>query len=362
MVQTTGRQKFPPKPVSNDIEKTIQVNDLVYVQDKQQGISRIEKNGVFYFYQGNKPVRNKATLHRIKKLAIPPAWKNVWICTAENGHLQATGIDAKNRKQYKYHARWNEHRNQTKFDGLLEFGAALPALRKKIAQDLKLPGTPVEKVLAAIVHLMERTSIRIGNDRYEKLYGSFGLTTLKDKHVKISGNKLQFTFIGKKSIAHRIQLTDKRLAKIIKQCRDIPGKELFQYYDGHGEHKCIDSGMVNQYIQSITGKHFTAKDFRTWIGTCQAIHAFKELEQNQEANSKNDILKVLDVVSIHLGNTRTICRKYYVHPCLIRLHEARELMNHLTKAVKSRVNDLYSVEERLLMALLKSERKISNIK
>jgi len=345
--------------IRHDVKKTAQAINLVYVQDNQAGISRVKKGDSFQYLKNDKKILDAKTLDRIKKLVIPPAWNNVWICPLENGHLQATGIDIKNRKQYRYHALWNSLRNQTKFYRLHEFGKAIPAIREQLEKDLSLPGMPVEKVLAAVVCLMEQTSIRIGNSVYEKLYGSFGLTTLKNKHVNVVGSQIQFSFKGKKAISHNISIRSKRLAKIVKQCRDIPGKELFQYYDDDGDHKCIDSGMVNAYLKTISGQDFTAKDFRTWAGTVHALMAFKEIKSGETAAEiKKDIVAVLDQVAQHLGNTRTVCKKYYVHPVLIELYENNDLSSYLKllgkmqKEIKS--NDLIA-EEKLLMLILEKE-------
>lgn len=348
--------------ILNDAEKTAKAINLVYVQDKQTGISRVKKGEKFHYFLNNKKVSDQTTLDRIKKLVIPPAWTHVWISPLENGHLQATGIDIKNRKQYKYHSLWNSLRNRTKFYRLHEFGNTMPKIRKQLEKDLALRGMPVEKVLATVVCLMEQTSIRIGNSIYEKLYGSFGLTTLKDRHVKISGSQLQFVFKGKKGIAHNISLKSQRLAKIIKQCRDIPGKELFQYYDDEGMHKRIDSGMVNEYIKAIAGQDFTAKDFRTWAGTLQALLAFKEIEQCETAAEiKKNIVVVLDRVAKHLGNTRTVCKKYYVHPAILELYENNKLHAYLQRMDKMKTTtniDEIEKAEKLLMAILKEERLV----
>ena len=406
------------KSIKDDPQKSAEAVNLVYVNDQQPGIHRIRKDDQFHYLCGKKKLRDKKTLERIKKLAIPPAWEEVWICSIDNGHLQATGFDVKKRKQYRYHPLWNSLRNHTKFYRLHEFGKSIPLIRQQIEKDLSLKGLPVEKVLAAVVCLMEQTSIRVGNNLYEKLNGSFGLTTLKDKHVKISGDKMQFIFKGKKGVSHNVSLKSKRLAKIVKACRDIPGKELFQYYDHDGNHKCIDSGMVNNYLKSITGKDFTAKDFRTWSGTVHSLIAFKEiticstLENNAEDNAKasikdrnndnrkdwrkhsrkkiaeeNDsqtaanitldqassstttntltkaeikshILLVLDHVAAHLGNTRTVCKKYYVHPAIIELYENCRLhpyLNQLDDNETNHADDQLTCEERLLMTILEKE-------
>ena len=274
----------------------------------------------------------------------------------ENGHLQATGTDLKGRKQYKYHTLWNVLRNQTKFYRLHEFGKVIPIIRQQLEKDLSLPGMPIEKVLAAVICLMEQTSIRVGNNVYEKLYGSFGLTTLKNKHVTIAGNKIQFVFKGKKGIAHNISIKSQRLAKIVKQCRDIPGKELFQYYDDEGHHKCIDSGMVNNYLKTITGQSFTAKDFRTWAGSLKALLEFKNLAQCEGiAERKKNIVVVLDKVAKHLGNTRAVCKKYYVHPLIIELYENNNLQPYfkqLDKLIRGGKLTSLTCEETILMKIL----------
>ena len=239
------------RKLASDHEATAKAAHLKYVTDSEPGITRISKGNDFVYKYMNKPVTNKATLSRIKGLVIPPAWTNVWICSSAEGHLQATGLDTKNRKQYRYHSLWNKLRNHTKFSHLYDFGIALPAMRARIQKDLSLPGLPLNKVLATIVSLMQCTCIRIGSNEYEKLYGSFGLTTLKDRHVKQEGTGLRFVFKGKKGVYHSIKLESKRLARTVKQCRDIPGQELFQYYDESGKRHPVDSGMVNNYIDSL---------------------------------------------------------------------------------------------------------------
>lgn len=350
------------KNILHDPEKTAKAVNLIYINNTQPGIKRIRKGDKFIYLQGKDVIKDTDVLNRIKRLVIPPAWEDVWICPHENGHLQVTGLDVKGRKQYKYHTLWNSLRNHTKFFRLHSFGKVIPLIRERIEKDLSQPGLPLNKVLAAVVCLMERTSIRIGNNMYEKLYGSFGLTTLKDKHVKISGAEMKFLFKGKKGITHNISIKSKRLASIVKKCRDIPGKELFQYYDEHGHHKCIDSGMVNSYLKSICGEDFTAKDFRTWAGTVHAIMAFKEIGQSETAAAtKRNIVAALDHVSSHLGNTRTVCKKYYVHPTIITLYENKTLHNYLrvlNKFKKCRENDL-ECEEKLLMKILEKEGMVA---
>lgn len=347
------------KTLIHDSEKSAKAVDLVYVNDVQPGIIRVRLGKKFMYKYNDVTVKDKAELQRIKSLVIPPAWENVWICKLPNGHIQATGFDIKHRKQYKYHESWNRLRNQTKFFHMWEFGTVLPKLRLQMEKDLALPGLPQEKVLATVLSLMERTNIRIGNSAYEKLYGSYGLTTLKDKHLRVNGSEMKFIFKGKKGISHEISLKNKRLAKIVKQCQDIPGKELFQYYDENGEHKTIESGMVNQYIHNVCGNGFSAKDFRTWNGTLQALLSLKELGCEETATAiKKNIVVALDEVSQHLGNTRTVCKKYYVHPVIINLYENKCLDKYFDELDKIEVTDNKSdltQEEKLLMKILDSE-------
>lgn len=346
------------KAIIHDAEKAAKAVSLVYISDSMEGIKRIKKGKTFSYILQERILDDEDTLQRIKSLVIPPAWENVWISPIDNGHLQATGIDALQRKQYRYHSLWNALRNHTKFYRLHEFGKILPAIRLQLEKDLSLPGLPIEKVLATVVSLMERTNIRVGNNLYEKLYGSFGMTTLKDKHVTVEGAKLHFTFKGKKGVHHDINIKSLKLAKIVKQCRDIPGKELFQYYDVEGNHKSIDSGMVNNYIKQISGGNFSAKDFRTWAGTVQAILAFKELGFfDTQTETKKKIIEALDVVAKHLGNTRTVCKKYYVHPLIISLYESQNLKTYLSDLEKIEVNDNkadLTVEEKVLMKILEA--------
>ncbi len=344
--------------ILHDPAKSAQAVNLVYVSDTSPGILRVKRGKSFNYLVGSKPLKDKKALQRIKSLVIPPAWENVWICTLDNGHLQVTGTDVKKRKQYRYHALWNTLRNHTKFYRLHEFGKALPAIRLQLEKDLALEGLPYDKVMATVVSLLERTNIRVGNNLYEKLYGSFGLSTLKDKHVKIEGSTLRFSFKGKKGVQHDIDLKSKRLAAIVKQCRDIPGQELFQYYDDQGTRHSIDSGMVNEYIKQRSGGDFTAKDFRTWAGTVQAILAFKELGMfDTQTEAKKKIVEALDKVSKQLGNTRTVCKKYYVHPVVISLYETNTLESYFSQLEKLEADDNVSgltAEEKLLMQILEN--------
>ncbi|HMG89366.1 MAG TPA: hypothetical protein VK589_04885 [Chryseolinea sp.] len=344
--------------IHRNYQRAAKVASLHYVTDSIKGIRRERKGKGFTFTLDGKRVADSSTLQRIKKLVIPPAWTNVWICSKANGHIQATGYDALGRKQYKYHQDWSHVRNQTKFQYLYEFGKALPLLRKRIEKDLTAADLTKEKVLATVALLMERTLIRVGNNEYEKLYGSYGLTTLKDDHVNINGSKLKFSFKGKKGIFHSITIKSKRLARIVKACRDIPGKELFQYMTADGVRRSIDSGMVNDYIQDTTGKNFSAKDFRTWAGTLAFLNCLKCLDKTIiQSDIKKNIVNAIDEVSARLGNTRAICRKYYVHPQIIKLYEENKLHKYLDELDDGESNkdtvDL-TPDEKVLMRILKT--------
>ena len=343
--------------LDRDYAKTAAAVDLVYVNDSAPGIARkTTKKGFSYFSKG-KSITDKKTLERIKRLAIPPAWTNVWICPRPTGHVQATGIDDRNRKQYRYHALWNKVRSETKFHRLYEFGTALPRLRKQLEKDVSLRELSERKVLAAVILLMERTYIRVGNQGYEKMNGTYGLTTLKDKHIKINSGEMNFAFKGKKGIYHKISLQNKKLARIVKECRDIPGEELFQYYKPDGSRQSIDSGSVNQYIKEASGMDFSAKDFRLWAGSLNILLSFNSIGRAlTQAACKQNILLALDEVSAKLGNTRTVCRKYYVHPGLIRLYEEDSLEKYLRElnALETRGSrSQFTHEEKVLMKILK---------
>jgi DNA topoisomerase I len=340
----TEINKLPSRKIRSILgnpEKSAKAVNLVYVHQNDQGIKRVKKGNSFsYFGENNKKLDDPSRLLRIKNLVIPPAWEEVWICALENGHLQATGIDSKKRKQYKYHELWNALRNHTKYYRLLQFAKVIPAIRLQVEKDISLPGLPEEKVLALAISLMERTNIRVGNNEYEKLYGSFGLTTLKDKHVVINGNELKFSFKGKKGIHHEISLKNKKLAQIVKACRDISGKELFQYYTPDGDKKSIDSGMINSYIKQISNSDFTAKDFRTWSGTVHAFLAFKSLGGFEtETEGKKKITSALGLVAKQLGNTANVCKKYYIHPAIISLYENKALEKYYDELDRISTND-----------------------
>lgn len=349
-----GKQQI--EAILKDAKKCAEAVDLIYIDDHQPGIRREKSGNDFEYYRDKKKVRDRDTLERIRTLVIPPAWENVWICSSANGHLQATGTDARGRKQYKYHPQWTALRNHTKFYRLLQFGKSIPRIREHLERDLAKRGLPAEKVLAAVVCLMDQTSIRIGNSAYEKLYGSFGLTTLKDQHVKIQGDRMQFIFKGKKGVAQKVSIKNKRLARIVKSCRDIPGKELFQYYDHEGNHKSIDSGMVNAYLKEISGEDFTAKDFRTWSGTVHALTALGAMDTaTTKTELKKNLVAALDSVATHLGNTRTVCKKYYVHPLILTLYEENRLHIYLNCNGDDCPEGIIR-EEHIVMTILEKEK------
>ena len=302
-----------------DPELSAKEAGLRYVHTDGPGITRHRAGkGFFYRDASGDRITDKETLARIKSLAIPPAWTDVWICPSPNGHVQATGRDTKGRKQYRYHPRWREVRDETKYEHVLAFGRALPEIRRRVDADLRRQGLPKEKVLAAIVRLLETTLIRIGNDQYARQNRSFGLTTMRDRHVDIKGSTVTFEFNGKSGIEHEVELHDRRLARIVKKCQDIPGQELFQYYDDNGQRQAVSSDEVNAYLKEISGADFTAKDFRTWAGTKLAAEALAEFTSfDSESVAKKNVVAAIERVAARLGNTTTICRKCYVHPAVI---------------------------------------------
>lgn len=292
---------------------------LHFVLDDRPGFSRRRAGrGFVYFDARGRRLTDPAHLARIRALAIPPAWTDVWIAPSPVAHVQATGRDARGRKQYRYHPRWRAVRDETKFARMIAFADALPQLRARTARDLSLPGLPRTKVVAAIVTLLEKTLIRVGNDQYAEENGSFGLTTLRDGHVAIDGTQVRFRYVGKSGVSHEVQLTDRRLAAIVKRCRDLPGQALFQYLDEHGRRQRIGSTDVNRYIRDVTGQHFTAKDFRTWAGTVLAFRALRVTSAARtEAHRKRNVVGAIAAVASRLGNTAAVCRRCYIHPAVL---------------------------------------------
>lgn len=304
------------------VTKTEIPHELRYVNADEPGIRRKRAGkGFTYLAPDGSRITDPDVLNRIRSLGVPPAYREVWICLTPDGHIQATGRDEKGRKQYRYHPRWNELRDQTKFDRMIAFGEALPTIRERVQQDLALPGMPREKILATVVELLGTTFIRIGNEEYARHNESFGLTTMQDEHVAVEGSKVHFEFRGKSGKEHVIDLKDRRLAKIIKKSQDLPGEHLFQYKDADGTVRAITSSDVNAYLREITGQDFTAKDFRTWGGTTLALLALTGIDpaENKGALRKN-LSTMVKEVSSQLGNTTTVCRKYYIHPRVLEAY------------------------------------------
>jgi DNA topoisomerase I len=330
---------------------------LRHVTDAKPGYTR-KPRGKSFLYLGldGKPIRDADDLARIKSLVIPPAWAEVWICPRADGHLQATGRDARGRKQYRYHPRWRSVRDESKYDRMMAFASALPAIRKRTDVDLSRPGLPREKVLAAVVRLLETTLIRVGNEEYARTNKSFGLTTMRDRHVKVGKKDVRFEFRGKSGVKHEIDLADPRLARVVGKCRDLPGQELFQYLDEDGQARTIDSVEVNAYLQEAAGREFTAKDFRTWAGTVLASLALREFEAfDSRAQARKNIVRAIESVAERLGNTPTVCRKCYVHPELIEAYLDGSMLKTLKqRAEQEMTKGLASLrpEEAAVVALL----------
>ncbi len=306
-------------PPSEDPIEAARAAGLRYVSDEEPGLYRHRRGkGWSYHEPDGTLIRDLDVRERIDALAIPPAWTEVWICPHANGHLQATGRDDRGRKQYRYHPRWTEIRNATKFNRMIRFGDALPRIRARVEEDLRRNGIPREKVLAAVVRLLETTCIRVGNEEYKRKNSTFGLTTLRDRHVEFRGSEVRFRFNGKGGKERDVSVNDPQLASIVRECRDIPGYELFQYYDEDGEKRALGSGEVNAYLKEISDGDFTAKDFRTWIGS---LHAFTYLRELGEAGSEKEVdqnwLAAVDYVADHLRNTRAVCRQFYIHPAVL---------------------------------------------
>jgi DNA topoisomerase-1 len=342
--------------------EALKSSGLVYVTDSKPGIYRKGKPGDFHYEDkdGN-PLKDENELNRIAKLVLPPAWTKVWISPKKNGHLQATGLDVAGRKQYRYHAEWTSRRSDSKYFRLLDFGKALPQARARIAKDLRRKTFDELKVLAICVEFMQKTLIRIGNESYKQLYGSYGLSTLRNKHVKINGNHLLLSFVGKKGVQQELSLNDKTLAALLRKCKEIPGQDLFQYYTDGTERRAIDSGMVNNYIKEITGGDFSAKDFRTWGGTLEALRqlAVCEATATDEKPKKTMIVEVLDGVAARLGNTRAVCKSAYVYPMLLEAFEQGELTKYLKKIDIGQSNTLAGIknDEKVLMSFLRAVQK-----
>ncbi len=322
-------------------ETVIDKLNLVYVNNDKLTIIRLKNKKGFQYLLNGSPLSTKKDLERIKSLVIPPAWNNVRIAALDNGHLQAVGRDLKNRKQYRYHPLWNKIRNQTKFYKMTAFGRQLPKIRRQVDKDLEQKIWSKTKVLALIIRLMEETHIRIGNEQYAKRNKTYGLSTLRTRHVNIEKDKLKFEFVGKKGKKHSVSIRNKKLIRLVSRCEEIPGWELFQYYDEKGQKHSIESSMVNEYLHNISGDLFTAKDFRTWAATTIFFETLMDLgiSTNEKKTDKN-ILKAYDTAAHSLGNTRNVCRKYYVHPVIVSSYK-----NQSIKKVFDKVDTSYETKE-----------------
>ncbi len=366
---TSKRIVSPPSPdVHADPAASARSAGLRHVTDDSPGFTRRSKQtkgkGVAfaYFDTEGKPLRDAEQVARINALAIPPAYTDVWICPQPDGHLQATGRDAKGRKQYRYHPRWRTVRDDNKYGRMMAFAAALPGIRRHIDADLSRLGLPREKVLATVVRLLETTLIRVGNDEYAKSNKSFGLTTMRDKHVKLGRKSIRFEFRGKSGVSHEIDLADARLARIVARCRDLPGQELFQYLDEEGIARDIDSADVNAYLQEVAGRDFTAKDFRTWAGTVLASLALQEFEAfDSETQAKKNIVAAIEHVSARLGNTPSVCRKCYVHPEVLLSYLDGSMLATLRQRAEAEITEGLAdlrPEEAAVVALLQRRLRV----
>ncbi|WP_447592074.1 DNA topoisomerase IB [Aquipseudomonas campi] len=323
--------------------------DLHYVDDRQAGIRRRKLRGTFaYFNTEGERIRDEEEIRRINQLAIPPAYSDVWICADPQGHLQAVGRDVRGRKQYRYHPRWREIRDSVKYERLLDFGRALPKLREQVDQHLRLRDHGHDKVMATVVALLDSTLIRVGNQQYARENKSFGLTTLRNRHVDVAGNSIRFHFRGKSGIEHEVSLNHPRLARVVRRCMELPGQHLFQYLDDNGERRAVNSADVNSYLQTHTGSDFTAKDYRTWAGTALALQRMHEAALASGGNTRQEVVEIVKQVAKQLGNTPAICRKCYIHPAVIEAFLAGELAAIRAGGVRKGLRE----EESMLMRFL----------
>lgn len=321
-----------------DLKAVAREAGLRYVSDREAGIRRKRVKDGFKFIppKGYKISHNDKV--RIKRLALPPAWEDVWITTKDNGHLQATGRDARGRKQYRYHSDWRATRDETKYGRMIAFGKALPKIRARVSRDLQRKGLPREKVLATVVRLLETTLIRVGNDEYARTNHSYGLTTMRNKHVSIRGATVTFTFRGKSGKHHQIDVENKRLAQIVRRCRDLPGYEIFAYVDENGKAVDVTSSDVNAYLREVTHEDFTAKDFRTWAGTVLAAKALQEFEKfTSQKEAKRNMILAIEAVARMLGNTPAICRRCYVHPVVLDTYLDGSLVDRLAQEAEEKL-------------------------
>jgi DNA topoisomerase-1 len=351
----TGNAKEIQGGVANESAEAAEQAGLHYASDDRPGYTRKARDGEFeYLDTEGKRIRDEQRLLRIKRLAVPPAWTDVWICPSPSGHIQATGRDARGRKQYRYHDRWRELRDENKFHRLADFAKELPKIRRRVNQDLRLPGLPQQKVLATVVGLLERTFIRVGNEEYARENKSFGLTTMKNRHVKVDGPQLRFRFRGKSRRQHEVDVTDRRIAKIVSKCQDLPGQNLFQYVN-NAEVREVTSQDVNDYLREISGENFTAKDFRTWAGTLLAAIALNLQEKfKSQKQAKTNIKTAICAVAELLGNTPAICRKCYVHPAIVEAYLGGRQIVGLADAIKTQDHINLRAVERAIFKFLRA--------
>lgn len=332
--------------ILNDPYEAIAMTNLRYISEGQLSIHRKKIGRGFSYIRKGEKISDSGTIERIKKLVIPPAWSEVRISHFKNGHLQVVGRDEKKRKQYLYHPQWSKIRNETKFFKMSAFGKILPNIRKKVDQDLDLPEMSQQKVLALIIRLMEETHIRIGNQYYAKQNKTYGLSTFRTRHLKTYKDRVKFEFIGKKGKEHSVTVKNKRLIKLINQCEEIPGWELFKFYDENGQKQVIDSGMINDYIHEISGNMFSAKDFRTWSASKIFFETLKELGYvEDEKQNKKNILEAFDAAATGLGNTRAVCRSYYVHPKIVTTYESGEIVPYFQNIKQDTSKNYASLSE-----------------
>ena len=361
IAETASTQTTSSTPPPDSVESA-KAAGLRYVTDDSPGYRRRRRGRSFiYTNAAGEIIRDVQELQRIRSLAIPPAWRDVWICPLANGHIQATGRDARGRKQHRYHQRWREVRDATKYDRMLAFGKKLPAIRRQVDRDLALAGLPREKILATVVRLLEISRIRVGNEEYARQNNSFGLATLRNRHVSVSGSTIQFEFRGKSGVHHALSLNDRRLAKIIKRCQELPGHELFQYIDVDGARSTIGSADVNEYLRSIAGDDFSSKDFRTWAGTVLAARTLMEMKAARgKAHLKRNMTQAIEAVARQLGNTKAVCRKCYIHPAVLDAYGDGSLFKiaqrRLKKTIVAESHEL-TAEEAAMVALLERSSK-----
>jgi len=345
-----------PVPTMPDPPAAAGAAGLRYVRDASPGIRRLRHGRGFRYRAANgETVRDADTLARIRALAIPPAWRDVWICPVANGHIQAVGRDRRGRKQYRYHARWRQVRDEAKYERMVAFAQALPALRAQVDSDLARPGLPREKVVATVVALLEKTLIRVGNDEYARHNRSYGLTTMRDRHAQVQGTRILFRFRGKSGKVHAVGIEDRRLSRIVKRCQDLPGEPLLQYVDDEGTVRDVESGDVNDYLRAITGRDFTAKDFRTWAGTVLAAWALAEVAAfGSRTQAQKNIVRAIESVAGRLGNTTAVCRKSYVHPAVFDSYLDGTLVGRLQARAGKALREMRSLtrEEAAVLVLL----------